>query len=179
MIIAIGGPPGSGKTTAAERLADVHGYVLVSAGAMFRQMAQAHGMDLTAFSAEAERDFGIDRELDRRVLEEVLRQDTFGSDVVVDGRIQAYLLAQRRVPCIKIWIDAPLEVRAERVAGREGKSPSAARREIEDREGSERRRYRAIYGIDLADRSGFDLVVDSSDKSPDEIVSLVLSQVEG
>jgi len=179
MIIAIGGPPGSGKTTVAEHFANAHGYVLVSAGMMFRQMAQAHGADLSEFSREAEHDHTIDRELDRRVLEEIMRQDAFGSDVIVDGRIQAYLLAQRKIPCLKAWIDAPFEIRAGRIADREGKPVEVARKEIADREASERTRYRAIYGIDLSDTTVFDLVIDSSDKTPDEIVSLVWSRVAG
>src|SRR3989304_765444 len=116
MPIASGGPPGSGKTTVAERLAKDHGYALVSAGARFREMAKARGVDLVAFSRAAEEERGIDRELDRLVLEEVLRRDAKGDDIVVDGRIQAHLLSQRRIPCLKVWIDAPLEVRARRVA---------------------------------------------------------------
>ena len=179
MIVAIGGPPGSGKTTVAERFAQAHAYVLVSAGLKFREMAKARGLSLEAFGKAAEADPGIDRSLDHAVLEEILRQDAYGRDVIVDGRIQAHLLDQRRVPCLKVLINAPLAVRAERVAGREKKSPNAAEREISDREKSERVRYKALYGINLDDTSLFDLVVDSSDKTPDQIVGLVWSRVEG
>ncbi|MGQ0797545.1 MAG: (d)CMP kinase [Methanobacteriota archaeon] len=179
MIVVIGGTPGSGKTTVAELFAKTYGYALVSAGAMFRQMAAAHGVDLVGFSHRAEKDHGIDRELDGRVLEEVLRQDTFGSDVIVDGRIQGQLLASRRVPCLKVWIDAPLGVRVERVAGRDRTSVDEAHAEVLAREASERVRYKAIYGIDLKDTTGHDLVIDSSDKSAAEIVRLVWARVAG
>jgi len=177
MIVVVGGTIGSGKTTVAERFAEHFGFTLVYAGGMFRQMAAARGVDLAAFSKEAERDHSIDRELDGRVLEEVLRHDSFGSDVVVDGRIQAHLLAQRRVPCFKVWIDAPLDVRVERIAGRERKALEVARREILDRERSERVRYKEIYGIHLDDTSDFDLRIESSDKSPEQIADLILSRV--
>lgn len=179
MILAIGGPPGSGKTTVAERFAQAHAYTLVSAGTRFRKMAQEAGMDLEAFGRKAEKDAEIDRALDRSILEEVLRHDSTGRDVIVDGRIQAYLLVLRRVPCLKVLIGAPLEVRAERVAGRERKSVEAAKREISEREKSERSRYKAIYGIDLDETSLYDLVIDSSNTTPDEIVALVWSRVEG
>lgn len=178
MIVAVGGPPGSGKTTAAERFAKAHGYHLVSAGLKFREMGQARGLDLEAFGRAAEADHGIDRALDREVLEEVLRLDTAGRDVIVDGRIQAQLLEARRIPCLKILIDAPLAVRVERIAGREGKPPTQVEAEIREREASERTRYRAIYGIDLDDTASFDLVLDSSHASPDEIVARMWSRVE-
>lgn len=179
MIVAIGGPPGGGKTTVAERFAQAHAYALVSAGAKFRALAEAKGMSLNDFGRAAEADPDIDRALDRSMLEEILKLDATGRDVIVDGRIQAPLLAQRRVPCLKIWIDASLAVRAKRIAGREGKDAKVTRREIVEREASERRRYKAIYGIDVADTSIYDLVIDSSDEDPDRIVELVWSRVEG
>lgn len=179
MIVVIGGTPGSGKTTVAELFAKTYGYALVSAGAMFRQMAAAHGADLVGFSHRAEKDHGIDRELDGRILEEILRQDTFGSDVIVDGRIQGHLLGARGVPCLKVWIDAPLDVRVERVAGRDRTSVDEARAEVIAREASERVRYKAIYGIDLGDMKRHELVIESSDMSPEEIVRLVWARVAG
>ena len=179
MIVAIGGPPGSGKTTVAERFAQAHAYALVSAGFKFRAMAKDRGLDLAAFGRAAEKDPDIDRSLDHAVLEDILRLDSLGRDVIVDGRIQAHLLTLRRVPCLKVLIDAPLEVRAQRIAGRETKDVKAAEREISAREASERLRYQSLYGIDLSDRSVYDLVIDSSDKTPDQIVELVWSRVEG
>ncbi len=179
MIVAIAGPPGGGKTTVAERFAQAHAYALVSAGLKFRAMAKERGMSLDAFGKAAEADPEIDRALDRAVLEDILRVDASGRDVIVDGRIQPHLLALRRVPCLKVLIDAPLAVRAKRIAGREKQDAVEAEREIVRREASERKRYKAIYGIDVSDRSVYDFVIDSSDKTPDQIVDLVWSKVEG
>jgi len=176
MIVVIGGPPGSGKTTVATGFAKAHGYVLVSAGEAFRKLARDRGMDLEAFSREAERDHEIDRSLDRAILEEILRRGA-NADVVVDGRIQAPLLVQRRIPCVTVWIDAPLRVRAQRIAGRERQPVEVVEREIRQRERSERTRYRALYGIDLNDKGAYELVIDSSDKTPDEIIALVAARV--
>ena len=65
---------------------------------------------------------------------------------------------------------AAIEVRAKRVAEREGKSEKAALDEILTREQSERARYHAIYGIDLDDVSVFALHIDSAQLRPEAIV---------
>jgi len=108
---------------------------------------------------------------------EVDKRAVAGTSVVVDGRVQPWLLSKRRIRCFKVLIDAPLEVRAKRIAGREGKGLSVARREILERERSERTRYLKIYGIDVRDASGFDLVIDSSNRSPKAIVEMIAERV--
>jgi predicted cytidylate kinase len=179
MILVIGGPPGSGKTTVAERWAATHHYILVSAGTKFRTMAKERGMSLEAFGRAAEKDPSIDRALDRAILDEIRAEQAAGSNVVVDGRIQAHLLSKERIPSLKVLIDAPLEVRARRIAGREKKGVPEAKREIVAREESERIRYKAIYGIDLRDTSVFEFVIDSGEKTPDEIVAMIAARVRG
>jgi len=68
-------------------------------------------------------------------------------------------------------------VRAKRIAGREGTTVEEAKREIVARERSERIRYKSIYGIDVEDTRIFDLVIDSRDRTPDEIVAMIAARV--
>jgi len=115
MIIAIGGPPGSGKSTAAALYAETHGCTLVSAGQVFREGARARGLSLEAYGAYAATHPEVDRELDALVLRRAAELAMSG-DVVTDGRLQAALFAREKVPSLRVLVDAPLEVRAERVA---------------------------------------------------------------
>jgi len=179
MILAIGGPPGSGKTTVAERIAAKEGYALVSAGTLFRAMAGERGMSLDAFGEYATDHPEVDRDLDRRVVDDVVRLASEGRGVVVEGRLSAHMLARRGVECLKVWIDAPRAVRAERVAGRDGTSVKDAMRSISGREKLERARYKRFYGIDLRDTTTFDLVLDSGVRTPEDLVAEILARVAG
>src|SRR5439155_1370793 len=95
-----------------------------------------------------------------------------------DGR-PASLLGTEKTPCLKVLIDAPLAVRAKRIASREATTVEDAKREILARERSERIRYKSIYGIDVGDTRIFDLVIDSRDRTPDEIVAMIAARVRG
>jgi cytidylate kinase len=66
--------------------------------------------------------------------------------------------------------------RAKRVAKREKISIDESIKQILRREESEKKRYRAYYGIDLEDLSIYDSVINTQDKSPKEIEAAVLRE---
>ena len=176
MIIVIGGTPGSGKSTAVELLAASHTLPVISSGKIFRDEAVQRGMTLLEFSKYAQKNPSVDQELDKKVTQLVIEQGS-SEDVIVDSRLQAYLLQREGAKFFAVHIDAPLHVRAKRVAEREAKPVGRAEKEITERERSEKSRYLKIYGIDIGDMSVYDLIVDSSDKSPEEVADLIWSQV--
>ncbi len=165
MIITISGPPGSGKSTLAKLLSARLGMELVSMGAIFRRQAQERCMSLEEFGLLAKSDEGIDSTLDeeqKRIAEEK-------DNIVLEGRLSGFLVDAD----LKVWLKAPAEVRAERIAKRENKSVSAATSEILEREQCERERYLNYYNIDIKDLSIYDLVIDSSKWKPEEISEIV------
>jgi cytidylate kinase len=66
-VVALGGPPGSGKSTAGRLAAQRLRYEFVSAGDLFRAEATQRGMSLAELSQLAERDDSIDRALDATI----------------------------------------------------------------------------------------------------------------
>ncbi|MDR5683016.1 MAG: AAA family ATPase [Armatimonadota bacterium] len=152
MIITVSGLIASGKTTAARALAARLGLRYLSAGEVMRRWAEQRGVTLLKFSEMAERDPSIDREIDRLQVE--MAKD---GNAVVDSRLAGWFVPAE----MKVWLRAPLEVRAQRVARREGMDPRVALEELQTREASEHRRYRALYGIDLNDLSPYHVVLDT------------------
>jgi predicted cytidylate kinase len=176
MIVTIGGPPGSGKTTVARQLASDCNLFLITSGNIFREMAERSKMSLEDFGRFSETDERVDIELDEKVIDEV-KERSKDKDVVVDGRLAAHMVERKGLKAFKVWIDAPLDVRVGRIAGREGKSLDRVRNEIMERERSERARYERIYGIDLTDTAIYDLTIDSRDITPKEVVGVIREKV--
>ncbi len=170
-MIAVSGPPGSGKTTVAKALAQRLGLRYVSIGQLFRELAQKLGKDLVQLSKIAERDHSIDRQLD-----ELARREAEKGGVVIDGHISAWIVRDLADLCVGIV--APLHIRVKRIADRDGRPIEEVERETRIREESEARRFREIYGIDVTDPTVFDVVVNSAFYSPDQIVEIVLKALE-
>ncbi|MDH3365355.1 MAG: AAA family ATPase [Thermoplasmata archaeon] len=174
MRIAISGPPGSGKTTVSEMVADRLGYELVLVGQIFRQMASERNVDLETFGRSAEEDETIDRELDDRMVAIATARD----DIVIEGRLTGALLRRNEIEAFTVHIDASEEVRCLRIAKRECAAGDRVMDEMRTRERSEKKRYLEYYGIDPSNRIIYDLWIDSSDKTPEEVADAIVTEAK-
>ena len=176
MIISISGRPGSGKSVVGKRLATRLGLDHVSAGDFMREMAAERGLTILELSRIAEHDIAIDREIDARTARVGATRDRF----VIDARLAWNFLPRS----VKVFLDVRSEVAARRIYG-DGRSAetenvdeAATQAAMERRTESERRRYEEYYGIDYLDPAHFDVVVDTSDRSIDEVVDAIVEFVQ-
>lgn len=160
-VVTLSGLPGSGTSTLARQVAATLGVERLDGGSVFRALAVERGLDLAAYARLAEHDENIDRALDDRLTERA-RQ----GGVLLESRLAGWLVHRAGVMGLKIWLSCDEVVRADRVAAREGGDATMALAHNQAREASERARYRGYYDIDLTDLSIYDLVLDSSDRSP-------------
>ena len=167
MLITVSGPAGSGKSTAAAALADALGYDHVSGGDIFRSLADERGVSTVEFNRMAEEDDQIDRDLDRRLRTTARERD----DLVLESRLAGWMAGE--YADFRLWLDAPLSVRAARIADREDKSPEAAREETVARADSEARRYEEYYSIDITDLSIYDLTINTARLGPRGVVDSI------
>jgi predicted cytidylate kinase len=174
MRITISGPIGSGKTTVCNLLSKRIGYRSVVSGNIFREMAKEQGLSLAEFGALCERDMRYDRMLDERMVE-IARDNP---DIILEGRLVAYMLKKNGIPAIKFFLTADLETRAKRVVEREGQQLETALSEMRQREDSEAVRYLTYYGINIKSDDVYDVVIDTGDKTPEQIVDIMMEKVE-
>ena len=72
---------------------------------------------------------------------------------MIESRLAGWLATRAGLLAVRVWVDCDDQVRAARVAEREGTSLTQALIDNADRSDLERARYRAVYDIDLDDRS--------------------------
>lgn len=170
-IITISGLAGSGTTTVCDRLCARLGWAYVNAGAVFRGLAQEAGLSLAELGRRAEADGCIDRQLDLRLVAQARER----VPVVVEGRVTGWMAQRHQLPALKVWLQAALAVRAERVGQREGKPLAQALAETRQREASEAQRFAAHHQIALSDLSVYDLVVDTERCDPQAACARILA----
>ena len=173
MIITISGKAGSGKSTVAKEVAKKLGLKHYSVGDLMRQLAKEKKMSLNELSRLAEKDKSIDMELDKKTIE-LRAADNF----VIDGRLTSYFLPYAG---LKVFLDCDDEVRAERIlkdkrSDEKSKNLRELIKKIRQREQSERKRYDNLYNIDSHDKKLYNLIIDTTKLSINEVIEKILKQ---
>lgn len=169
--IAVSGPIGSGKSTLARNLAESLGFQYVSAGEIMRAWHKKHQIPLEQSDKVPEI---VDRDLENE-FERMLKEK---SRVVVEAHLAGYHARQKK-DVFKILVTADFKVRMERTAAREGVTIEEAVKLSDKRAEAHRRKFKRLYGIeDRFDPKYFDLVVDTTKKSPQEVLEDVMDHLQ-
>jgi predicted cytidylate kinase len=171
--ITISGLPGVGTTTVAKLLEEKTHLKYVYSGDIFRNMAKKYKMSLDEFGTYCEKHKDIDEQLDRYQLE-ILHK----GNVIVEGRLSGWLAFRNHIPSLKILLETDIDTRVRRIVKREKGDIKKRKNEIIKREKSEAIRYKKYYDININDTSIYDLVIDSSHKTPDEIVDIIFTEIK-
>lgn len=167
MIITVSGPHGTGKSTYAARLARALKIRHVSAGVLFRKIAKERNLSLEELGKFALKDASIDRLVDERTIREADKDD-----VVLDGQLAGWMLRARAD--LRIYLTAPEPIRLERIAARDKIALRLARTQTRQRESVQRERYLHHYGFQVDDISIYQLVLDTSLGSINEIERILI-----
>ncbi|MFH1642593.1 MAG: (d)CMP kinase [Nanoarchaeota archaeon] len=172
MKITISGIAGSGKSTAAKSLSKKLKLKHYSTGNLMRSIAKKRKVSLLKLSKIAEKDNTIDKELDDRQRKLGIEQDDF----VIDGRLSALFIPKAD---FKIYLDCGDETRAKRIlkdgrAGEKSKNVNEMIKKINEREKSERKRYKKYYDYDYQNKTNYNLAIDTTNMTVEEMVQEIL-----
>ncbi len=170
--ISLAGDLGSGKSTVSAILLERLGATYYSTGAICRAIAASHGMTIVEMNQYMETHPEIDHEIDDglRALSDK------NENMVIDSRMAWHFVADT----FRVYMTTELAESAKRIlranrAGDHAATLAEMAEEIRARKASERLRYREQYGVDCKDLSNYDLVVDSTYATPEEVAECILT----
>ena len=163
MIICISGLSGSGKNSVGEEVAKL--LTLRVVNPTFKTIAAKQKMSLMDFHKKAEKEHSIDKQFDAHLISDAAR-----GNCVVTTWLGPWMVKDAD---IRVWLYAPREVRAKRVAGRDAMSHEQALAHITDRDESNRHRYNEVYRINIYDHSGFELVINTEKFRPAQSAQII------
>lgn len=174
--ITLTGDLGSGKSAVSKILCEKTGFEYVSTGRIQRQLAQEMGIDTLEMNRLADTDPSIDERIDGIFVS--LGQDPSG--YVVDSRMAWFFLPKS----FKIYLKTDVAIAALRIIhdpardSEQYASQEEAVQKILARKASENARFLLKYGADSTNMDNFDIVIDTSRRSREEVAELVLKAVQ-
>ncbi len=175
-IITISGKPGSGKSSTAQKVAEMLSYTRHSSGDMVRTILAREGMTLREYNTEARDNHALDDKVD-----EYLRNLRSKKDIVVDSRLGFYWIPES----FKVYLDLDIQVATVRIykdavsnnmrlkTGEMVDSLDLVARQVKERMEGERSRFKELYNVDPYNPAHFDLVIDTSRHSPQTVALTV------
>jgi cytidylate kinase len=176
IIICISGMAGSGKSTVAKKLAEKYGLKYYSGGEALKELAAEKGhkpfkrgwwesAEGIRFVQEREKNPKFDEAVDKKLLE--LAQQ---GNVVLDSWTMPWLLNKG----FKVWLEASLGKRAERIAKRDKITVQEALEAIRKKEEGTKSIYKRLYGFSLGeDFSPFHLILDTDNMGTEEVFQVL------
>lgn len=172
-IISITGDLASGKSTVTRYLIQELGYDIYKNGERFRAMAKEKGMSVSEFGDYVDKHPEIDRALDDYARKYGEEHDKF----IIDARLGFYTVPTS----FKVYLKVDQDEGARRAYYDQDRKATENFASIEEykqdmikRYNGENERYIKLYGVNRADMSNYDLVVDTTNMTREEVRDAIL-----
>jgi CMP/dCMP kinase len=180
MIITLTGLPGAGKSTIATLLSEKLGIPRYSMGDLRGKMAQERSMTIDELNELGMKEDFTDKEVDAY-------QKNLGQTLeafVIDGWMSWHFIPH----AFKVFLDVEPQEGARRIFEAKRhitQSDEPAHASVEEtmktldaRVKQTWQRYKKYYDVDFLDRSQYDLIIDSTHKSPEEIINAIIKALD-
>ncbi len=173
--ITITGALGSGKSTIAKMLAQKLGYTHYSTGDAQRQIADSYHMTTLELNQLADTEPSIDQQIDS-----IFNQlENSGKLYVIDSRMAWFFMPRS----FKVKLTVEPKTAALRILNDTSRSGEKKYKTIDDaldatmnRRSNEIERFKKTYGVDIEDQNNYDITIDTTDLSPEEICRIILKE---
>ncbi len=165
--VAISGKSGCGNTTVSTLLSQKLGVKLINY--TFRQLAQEKGLTLAQVIENAKTDDSYDIFVDNHQVELAKAEPC-----VLGSRLAIWMLKEAD---LKVYLYASDETRASRILNREGGDLQEIKSFTSMRDSEDSRRYLKLYNIDNNKYDFCDLIIDTANYNPEQIVDLILKEL--
>ena len=171
-VISICGDLASGKGTVSKILSDDLNYGIYKNGEYFRKLAREHNMDVTSFNKYVESHPEIDIAIEKSAGEYASTHDNF----IIDARLGWYAVPES----FKVYLKVDIEESAKRAFYDPNRKSSEnfdtieeQKADIEKRYKMENTRYWNLYHVRKDDMSNYDLIVDTTNLTPEEVAKKI------
>ena len=173
-IISLAGELASGKGTVSKLLSEELNYTVYRNGEYVRKLAKDKGLDITSFNEYLNEHPEIDRQIEKSAAEYAKEHDNF----IIDARLGWYAVPNS----FKVYLTIDIDIAAKRAFNDPDRKSTEKFNSVEEqkqdmirRYNMENERYFKLYNVRKEDKSNYDFVIDTSNKTPDEVKQEILS----
>lgn len=167
-IISLGGELASGKGTTSVILAEKLNYGIYRNGEYFRKLAKESGMDVTTFNEYVKKHPEIDMQIEKSASEYAKTHDNF----IIDARLGFYAVPES----FKVYLTVDIKEAARRAFNDPNRKSTENLATIEEQMADIQKRYQIenerywdLYHVHKEDLSNYDLVIDTTKMTPQEV----------
>ena len=171
-IISLGGELASGKGTVSKILMERLNFGVYKNGDYFRKLAKDMKMDVTNFNIYVEQHPEIDKQIEKSASEYAKTHNNF----IIDARLGWYAVPES----FKVYLKVDINVAAQRAFEDKSRKSTEAfttieeqKQDIQKRYKLENERYWNLYGVRKEDESNYDLVIDTTNLTPESVADKI------
>ena len=174
-IISLSGDLASGKGEVSKILMSKLSYGIYRNGEYFRKLAKEYNMDLQTFGEYVKDHPEIDIEIEKSAENYARNNDRF----IIDARLGWYAVPES----FKVYLKVDIDEAARRAFNDKNRKDLENYTSIEEHKKAlikrfkeENERYFKLYGIRKEDYSNYDLVIDTTNKTPEEVANIIIKE---
>lgn len=174
-IISLAGDLAAGKGTVSEILIKELGYDIYRNGEYARKLAKDMGLDITSFNSYLAEHPEIDQKIEKSAAEYAKIHDEF----IIDARLGWYAVPES----FKVYLKVDIDTAAERAFNDSKRKSTENFSTVEEQKADMQKRYKLenerywkLYKVRKDDMSNYDLVVDTTNLTPEEVSNKIITE---